>query len=63
MTTVHAYAVGKAGGKLEPYEYELGPLGPNEVEINVKSCGICYSDVSMIDNDWGFSAYPNGTWS
>lgn len=57
-TTVHAYAVREPGGRLEPYEYELGPLGPTDVDIDVSSCGICYSDVSMIDNDWGFSPYP-----
>ncbi|MEZ4702957.1 MAG: NAD(P)-dependent alcohol dehydrogenase [Rhodothermales bacterium] len=57
-TTVHAYAVHEAGGRLEPFEYELGALAPNEVDLNVKSCGICFSDVSMIDNAWGFSPYP-----
>lgn len=57
-TTVHAYAVHEPGGRLEPYEYELGPLDATDVDIDVLSCGICYSDVSMIDNDWGFSPYP-----
>ncbi len=57
-TTVHAYAAHEAGGRLEPYEYELGVLGPNEVDLDVKSCGICFSDVSMIDNAWGFTPYP-----
>jgi alcohol/geraniol dehydrogenase (NADP+) len=28
------------------------------VEINVEYCGICHSDVSMIDNDWGMAQYP-----
>lgn len=58
MTTVRGFAAFKAGGPLEPYEYELGPLGPDEVDLNVDSCGICYSDVSMIDNAWGFTPYP-----
>ncbi len=57
-TTVNAYAVHEAGGRLEPFEYKLGPLAPNEVDLNVTSCGICFSDVSMIDNAWGFSHYP-----
>ncbi len=43
---------------LEPFEYEPGPLGPDEVEVKVTHCGICHSDLAMIDNDWGFSAYP-----
>ena len=57
-TTVHAYAVHTPGGRLEPYEYQLGPLGPDEVDLDVNSCGICFSDVSMIDNAWGFTPYP-----
>ena len=32
---VQAYAAHEAGGKLEPFEYELGPLKPDEVEIDV----------------------------
>jgi uncharacterized zinc-type alcohol dehydrogenase-like protein len=57
-TTVHAYAVHEPGGQLLPFEYELGPLGPHDVDLNVKSCGICFSDVSMMDNAWGFTPYP-----
>ncbi len=43
---------------LEPFEFEPGPLGPDEVEVKVTHCGICHSDLAMIDNDWGFSTYP-----
>ncbi len=57
-TTVHAYAVQAPRGRLEPTEFELGPLGAAEVDVDVLTCGICYSDVSMIDNDWGFTPYP-----
>ena len=58
MTTIHAYAANERGEALAAFEYELGPLGRNEVEINVASCGICHSDLSMLDNDWGQSTYP-----
>ncbi|MFP4389574.1 MAG: NAD(P)-dependent alcohol dehydrogenase [Desulfococcaceae bacterium] len=58
MTTVHAYAAAKAGGPLEPFEYELGPVGPFDVDINVESCGICHSDLSMMDNEWQMTSYP-----
>jgi uncharacterized zinc-type alcohol dehydrogenase-like protein len=52
------YAASKAGGKLEPIEYEFGDLGPDDVEIEVMACGICHSDMSMLDDEWGFSSYP-----
>ena len=55
---IKAYAANEAGGKLEPFEYDPGELGAGEVEIEVSHCGICHSDLSMIDNDWGMSQYP-----
>jgi len=58
MTTVHAYAAKEAGAALEPFEYELGDLPPGRVDVEVESCGICHSDLSMLKNEWGMSAYP-----
>ncbi len=55
---IKAYAAKGPKQPLEPFEYEPGPLGPHEVEVKVSHCGICHSDLAMIDNDWGFSAYP-----
>ncbi|KST61864.1 NADPH-dependent aldehyde reductase Ahr [Mastigocoleus testarum] len=55
---IHAYAAKTAGGKLEPFEYEPDPLKDEEVEINVEYCGICHSDLSMLNNEWGISQYP-----
>ncbi len=56
--TIHAYAVTQPGGALEPYTYDAGELGEEQVEIAVSYCGICQSDVSMIDNLWGMTTYP-----
>ena len=58
MTHVKAWAATEAGGALAPFEYDLGPIGADEVDISVDHCGICHSDVSMIDNEWGMTAYP-----
>lgn len=55
---IKAYAAFEAGGKLKPFEYDTGPLGKHEVEIDVEYCGICHSDLSMLDNEWGMSQYP-----
>ena len=55
---VQAYAATKAGGELQPFEYELGPLGPDQVDIEVMYCGICHSDLSMLNNDWRITTYP-----
>ncbi|WP_100642492.1 NADPH-dependent aldehyde reductase Ahr [Alteromonas facilis] len=55
---IKAYAASAPGKPLEPFEYDPGPLGPHDVEINVESCGICHSDLSMLDNEWGMTQYP-----
>ncbi len=55
---VHSYAAFEQKGKLLPYTYTLGELGSEEVDIKVHYCGICHSDLSMINNDWGMTEYP-----
>jgi uncharacterized zinc-type alcohol dehydrogenase-like protein len=55
---IKAYAALEQGSKLEPFEYDPGSLKSNEVEIDVKHCGICHSDLSMLNNAWGFTQYP-----
>lgn len=56
--TINAFAAMEAGAALECFSYEVGELGPDEVEIDVAYCGICHSDLSMIDDEWGMSQYP-----
>lgn len=55
---VNAYAAMEPKGKLKPYTYDLGNLGSEEVDIKVSYCGICHSDLSMINNEWGMTQYP-----
>ena len=55
---IKAFAAFEAEGELLPYEYDPGPLMPNEVELDVEYCGICHSDLSVIDNEWGMTQYP-----
>jgi len=55
---IHGLAVHAAGAQLVPYKYEPGELKANEVEVKISHCGVCHSDISLIDNDWGTSRYP-----
>jgi uncharacterized zinc-type alcohol dehydrogenase-like protein len=48
----------ETNGLLEPFEYELGPIGPYDVDIDVENCGICHSDLSMLENAWAMTQYP-----
>jgi len=58
MSRIKAWMAPAVGRPLELSEYDPGPLGPDDVEIKVAHCGICHSDLSMIDNEWAFSSYP-----
>jgi alcohol/geraniol dehydrogenase (NADP+) len=58
MSTFHAYAATAPHSRLLPFTFDPGELRPEEVEIKVSYCGICHSDVSMLDNEWGMSKFP-----
>jgi uncharacterized zinc-type alcohol dehydrogenase-like protein len=58
MSEIHGFAVHAAGAQLLPYKFDPGELKPNEVEIKISHCGVCHSDIHLIDNDWGVSKYP-----
>jgi uncharacterized zinc-type alcohol dehydrogenase-like protein len=55
---IKAYAADAPGGKLKPFEYNPAPLAADQVEIDVEHCGICHSDLSMLNNDWNITTYP-----
>ena len=58
MSDIHGLAVHAAGAHLLPYKFDPGELQAHEVEIKISHCGVCRSDVHLIDNDWGLSKYP-----
>ncbi len=58
MSEIHGLGVHAAGAQLLPYKYDPGAMHANEVEIKISHCGVCFSDIHLIDNDWGMSKYP-----
>lgn len=58
MKQIHGLAAHAAGAQLLAYKYAVEDLMPNDVEIKISHCGVCHSDVHLIDNDWGISKYP-----
>jgi uncharacterized zinc-type alcohol dehydrogenase-like protein len=58
MAMIKGYAVHAAGAELLPFKYDSGELKPHDVEVSITHCGVCHSDASLIDNDWGMSQYP-----
>lgn len=55
---IKAYAAHNAGAKLQSFEYDPGPLEAHDVEIDIEHCGICHSDLSMLNNEWGITQFP-----
>lgn len=56
-----SYQAWVAKGKGSPFvkqSLERGPLGAEEAEVAVEHCGICHSDLSMLNNEWGMTTYP-----
>jgi uncharacterized zinc-type alcohol dehydrogenase-like protein len=55
---IRAYAAHEPGGRLERFDYDPGDLKAGQVEIDVVACGVCHSDLSMLENQWQMSSYP-----
>jgi len=55
---INAYAAFEPKGELKPHQYDAGEITAHDVEISVEHCGICHSDISMIDSDWMPTQYP-----
>jgi uncharacterized zinc-type alcohol dehydrogenase-like protein len=58
MSSITGWAASAAGQPLERATFDVGELGVEEVEVAVDYCGICHSDLSMINNEWGNARYP-----
>jgi alcohol/geraniol dehydrogenase (NADP+) len=55
---INALAALEKGAALQPFSFPAAPLKAFDCAIKVLACGICHSDIHMIDGDWGLSRYP-----
>lgn len=58
MSRIRAWMAPGPEKALEPFEFDGGELKPEEVEIAVEHCGICHSDLSVLNDEWGVSTFP-----
>lgn len=58
MTVIDAWVADAAKQKFTRQQVDLGPLGAEEVEVEVEHCGLCHSDLSMLNDEWGLSQFP-----
>ena len=58
MSSITGWTATAAKQPLSLTTMDVGSLGAEEVEVSVQYCGVCHSDLSMINNEWGNAKYP-----
>jgi uncharacterized zinc-type alcohol dehydrogenase-like protein len=57
-TTFKGYTLSAPGAQFQLTEFDPGDLRDEQVEIAVEYCGLCHSDLSVANNEWGNTTYP-----
>jgi alcohol dehydrogenase (NADP+) len=58
MAATPALSAPSAGAPFERTTIERRELGGRDVQIDVKYCGICHSDIHQVKDEWGGSIFP-----
>jgi alcohol/geraniol dehydrogenase (NADP+) len=58
VRNIQAWAALTRGTMLSRCDFRLGDLEDDKVEIKVEHCGLCRSDLAVIESAWSASAYP-----
>ena len=58
MSNTPAYAASAAKAPLAPFRIERRAPGAHEVQIDIKYCGVCHSDIHQVRDEWGGSVFP-----
>jgi len=58
MSKMRAMVVREAGGKLQLEERDVPQPGPQEARIRVHACGVCHSDVMIMEGHMPGLVYP-----
>jgi uncharacterized zinc-type alcohol dehydrogenase-like protein len=57
-TAARAYGAPTATAPLEPLQIQRRALGPKDVRIDIRFCGVCHSDIHFSRGEWGTVPYP-----
>jgi uncharacterized zinc-type alcohol dehydrogenase-like protein len=58
MPNASAYGGTSATDPLSPLTIERREVGPKDVHIDIRFCGICHSDIHTVRGEWGDVEYP-----
>lgn len=53
-----AYAAASAGAPLAPWTIERRAPGAHDVQIEIRYCGVCHSDIHQARGEWGGGIFP-----
>ncbi len=57
-TTARAVGAPASDAPLGALEIQRRPVGPRDVRIDIKFCGVCHSDIHFTRGEWGEIPYP-----
>ena len=52
------YAAESANAALAPFTFERRDPGADDIEIKIRYCGVCHSDLHQARNEWANTVYP-----
>jgi uncharacterized zinc-type alcohol dehydrogenase-like protein len=58
MPSTRSYAAQNASSPLASWTINRRTPKPHDVEIEIKYCGVCHSDLHTVRNEWGGTIYP-----
>lgn len=58
MTRTVGLAAPSKGANLEAFHFDRRAIRASDVAIDILFCGICHSDLHMVNDDWTGSQYP-----
>jgi len=58
MIQTKGYAAQSAKDSLAPWNFERREVGPHDVQLEIKFCGVCHSDLHQIRDEWGGAIFP-----
>src|SRR5690349_26405 len=56
--TTKAYGAQAADKPLEPMDITRRTPGPRDVQVDIRWCGVCHSDLHTVRSEWGGTQYP-----
>lgn len=58
MIQSKGFAAYQSKEALKPYSFERRDVGPHDILIDIKFCGVCHSDIHQVRDEWGHGSFP-----